>query len=168
MASTVAYSLPTINKLDKILIQLQKDICRLPKSTPNVMTQLLHTMFGLEAFSLRNAYLRCIGKQFRDALNDTGHLGTIYQGLINYILAKNGGAQNIPIITKNACVRSPITCTLYLLKNVAGTHIRSTQTDFPLTPTKLETEWITQAQSYPNINIKLCHHFLNKLLFYHI
>jgi hypothetical protein len=60
---TVAFSLPTINKLDKILIRLQKDIYGLPKSSPNVMTQLPHNMFGLEAFSLRNAYLRCIGEQ---------------------------------------------------------------------------------------------------------
>ena len=53
----VAFSLPTINKLDKILIRLQKDICGLPKSSSNIMTQLPHNMFGLEAFSLRNAYL---------------------------------------------------------------------------------------------------------------
>jgi hypothetical protein len=45
-------SLLTINKLDKILIRLQKDVCGLPKSSPNVMTQLPHTMLGLEAFSL--------------------------------------------------------------------------------------------------------------------
>jgi hypothetical protein len=59
---TVAFSLPTINKLDKTLIRLQKSICSLPNSSPNVMTQLPHNMFGLEAFSLRNAYLRCIGE----------------------------------------------------------------------------------------------------------
>jgi hypothetical protein len=64
------------------------------------MTQLPHTMFGLEALSLRNAYLYCIKEQLRKALNDTGRLGTIYQGLTNYIFAKHGGAQNIPRITK--------------------------------------------------------------------
>jgi hypothetical protein len=132
------------------------------------MTQLLHTMFGLEAFLLRNAYLKCIGEQLGDALNDTGKLGTINQGLTNYIIAKNGGTQNIPRITNNACIRSPITRTLFLLKHVARTYIRSTHPNFPLTPTKLEIDWITQAQLNPTINIKLCHHFLNKLLLCHI
>jgi hypothetical protein len=165
---TVAFSLPTLNKLDKILIRLQKDICGLPKSSPIVMIQLPHTMFGLEAFSLRNAYLCCIGEQLREALNDTGRLGTIYQGLTNYIFAKNGGTQNILRITKNACVHSPITRTLFLLKHVAGTHIRSTHPNFPLSPTQLETSWITQAQLHHNINLPLCHHFLNKLLLCHI
>jgi predicted double-glycine peptidase len=70
------------------------------------MAQLPHTMFGLEAFLLRNAYLRCIGEQLWDALNNTGRLGTIYEGLTNYIFAKNNGAQIIPRITKQACVQS--------------------------------------------------------------
>ena len=69
---TVTYSMPTINKLDKILIRLYKSICGLSKSTHNIMTQLLQNMFGLEAFSLSNAYLRCISKNLCDALNDTG------------------------------------------------------------------------------------------------
>jgi hypothetical protein len=132
------------------------------------MIQLPHNMFGLEAFSLRNAYLRCIGEQLRDALNDTGYLGTIYQGLTNYIFAKNGRAQNIPRITKQACVRSPISCTLYLLKHVAGTHIRNHHDNFLLSPTNLETNWLAQARSHPNLSIKLCYHFLNKLLLHHI
>jgi hypothetical protein len=55
------------------------------------MTQLPHEMFSLDAFSLRNAYLRCIGEQLRDALNDKRRLGTIYQGLTNYIFAKTRG-----------------------------------------------------------------------------
>jgi hypothetical protein len=97
-------------------------------------------MFGLDAFSLQNSYLRCIRKQLRNALNDTGQLGMICQGLTNYIFAKNRGAQNISRITNLACVRSPITRTLYLLKHVAGTHICSNQIEFPLSPTKLETD----------------------------
>jgi hypothetical protein len=101
---TVAYSMPIINKLDKILIRLHKSICGLPRSTSNIITQLPQNMFGLEAFSLRNAYLRCIGENLRNALNDIGRLGIIYQGLTNYIFAKNGRAQNIPRITKQACV----------------------------------------------------------------
>lgn len=165
---TVAYSLPTSNKLDKILIHLQKDICSLPKSAPNNMTQLLHTIFGLKAFLLRNIYLRCTREQLGDALNDTRKLGTINQGLTNYIIVKNDGIQNIPRITNNACVRSSITHTLFLLKHVTRTYIRSTHPNFPLIPTKLEKDWSIQAQLNLTINIKLCHHFLNKLLLCHI
>jgi hypothetical protein len=58
----------------------------------------------LEAFSLKNAYLRCIGENLCDELNNTGRLSIMYQGLTNYIFAKNGGAQNIPRITQQACV----------------------------------------------------------------
>lgn len=58
----VPYSLPTIKKLDKKIIATQKTICGLPKRTTNVITQLPHDLFGLEAFSLKNAYLICIGE----------------------------------------------------------------------------------------------------------
>jgi hypothetical protein len=75
----VPYSLPTIKKLDKKIIGIQKTICGLPKCTANVITQLPHKLFGLEAFSLKNAYLRCIGEQLRNALNDQGRLGIIYK-----------------------------------------------------------------------------------------
>ena len=165
---TIAFSLPTINKLDKILIHLQKDLCGLPKSSSNIMIQPPHNMFGLEAFSLRNAYLCCIGEQLRARLKNTGQLGIIYQGLTNYIFAKHDGVQNIPRITPNACVCSPITCILFLLKHVARTHIRSTHPYFLLSPTPLETSWITQAHLHDNITLLLYHHFLNKLLVCHI
>jgi hypothetical protein len=36
----VPYSLPSINKLDKKIIALQKKICGLPNRIPNVTTQL--------------------------------------------------------------------------------------------------------------------------------
>ena len=68
----VPYSLPTTKKLDKKIIGIQKTICGLPKCTANVITQLSHKLFGLEAFSLKNAYLRCIVEQLRNALNDQG------------------------------------------------------------------------------------------------
>ena len=64
----VPYSLLAIIKLDKKIIAIQKKICGLPKCTPNIVTQLPHDMFGIEAFSLKNAYLRCIGEQLRNAL----------------------------------------------------------------------------------------------------
>jgi hypothetical protein len=90
------------------------------------------------------------------------------QGLTNYIFAKNGRAQNIPRITKQACIQFLISCTLFLFNHFVGTHIRNNQANFPLAPTKLETTWLTQAQLCPTININLYHHFLNKLLLYHI
>ena len=78
----------------------------------------------------RNAYLRCIGEQLWNALNHTRRLGIMYQGLTNYIFAKNGEAKNIPRNTKQACVRSSISRTLYLLKHMARTHICKYQDNF--------------------------------------
>ena len=85
----VPYSLPSITKLDKKIIGIQKPICGLPKCTANVITQLPHDLFRLEAFSLKNAYLRCINEQLRNALNDKGRLRIIYKGLIQHILSKH-------------------------------------------------------------------------------
>jgi len=59
---TVPYSLPATKKLDKKIISIQKTICGLPKCTTNITAQLPHEFFGLEAFSLKNGYLRCISK----------------------------------------------------------------------------------------------------------
>jgi hypothetical protein len=75
----VPYSIPAITKLDKKITGIQKTICGLPKCTVNIITQLPHDLFGLEAFSLKNAYLRCISEQLRNALNDPGRLGIIYK-----------------------------------------------------------------------------------------
>jgi hypothetical protein len=106
------YSIPNITKLDKKIIGLQKTICGLPKSTPNITTQLPHDQYGLDAHSLKTEYLTCIGKQLRNALNDPGRLGTIYKGLISYILAKYGGSQHLPLLNKEACLHSPTSRTL--------------------------------------------------------
>ena len=122
----VPYSLPALKKLDKKLIALHKTIYGLPKCTANIITQLPHDLFGLGAFSLQNAYLRCIGEQLQNALNDKGRLGRIYFGLVQHILAKFGGSEELPRITTHHCVRSPITRTLYLLKHHAGVHLKST------------------------------------------
>jgi hypothetical protein len=45
------YSMPDIQKLDRKLIALQKAICGLSRSTPNITTQLLHELFGINVFS---------------------------------------------------------------------------------------------------------------------
>jgi hypothetical protein len=58
----VPYSMPTIKKLDKKIISLQKKICGLPMCTPNVATQLPHDLFGLEAFSIPHMYRRTTPK----------------------------------------------------------------------------------------------------------
>ena len=112
---TIPYSLLAIIKLDKKIIAIQKNICGLSKCTPNIVTQLPHDIFGIEAFSLKNAYLRCIGEQLRNALNDKGRLGIIYRGLTHFILAKNRGAENIPRIKYQDCTRAPTTRTLFLI-----------------------------------------------------
>ena len=78
----VPYSLLTIKKLDKKFIALHKKICEVPKCTSNIDTQFLHDLFGIEVFSLKNAYLRCIGEQLQHALNDTCRIGKIYNGLL--------------------------------------------------------------------------------------
>jgi hypothetical protein len=49
----VPYSMPTITKLDQKIIALQKAICGLPKSTPNITTKLPHDQFGLDVQSLK-------------------------------------------------------------------------------------------------------------------
>ena len=139
----VPFSLPTIRKLDKLLIRLQKTICSLPKSAPNVTTQLPHHLFGLNAFSLTQAYLRCIGEQLRDALNDPGILGSIYQGLTNYIFSLYGGSKNSTIPTA-ACLHSPITRSIYLLKTSGRIHLRKYMDGSHITMQPLETKWLSQ------------------------
>lgn len=64
---------------------------------------------------MENAYIKCIGKQLIITLNDKGTLGRVYKGLIQYILARYGGAQNLTHISHHDCTRSPITIILLLL-----------------------------------------------------
>ena len=165
----VPYSLPAIKKLDKKIIGIQKVICGLPKCTANIITQLPRDMFGLEAFSLKNAYLRCISEQLRNALNDPGRLGTIYKGLIQHILAKHGGAQDIQRIKYQDCIRSPTTRTLFLMKKEGGAHLKSIEANFQLHITELEKEWRTQATNeLPQLSIELSLKLLHKLLNHNI
>jgi hypothetical protein len=49
----VPYSIPAITKLDKKITGIQKIIYGLPKCTANIITQLPHDLFRLEAFSLK-------------------------------------------------------------------------------------------------------------------
>src|SRR4028119_1537913 len=79
----VPYSTSTIKKLDNKILRAQKTTCGLSKCLSNITTQLPHELYGLDAFSLKNDYLRCIGEQLLNALNDKGTLGIIYKGLLH-------------------------------------------------------------------------------------
>jgi hypothetical protein len=164
----VPYSMPNIAKLDQKIIALQKAICGLPKSTPNITTQLPHDQFGLNAHSLRTKYLTCIGKQLRNALNDPGRLGIIYIGLTNHILAKYGGSQHLPLLNKEACLHSPTARTLYLLKHNGLAHIQTDEIAFPHSDTPLATIWIQKTINHPNITAILNRKYLQQLLLFNI
>lgn len=77
----IPLSMQTIKKLDKKIIAQHKTTFGLTKCTSNIVTQLPHDLFGMEAFTFKNTYLRCICEQLRNVLNDTGRLGKIYNGL---------------------------------------------------------------------------------------
>ena len=104
----VPYAMSVIRKLDKKIIATQKSIYRLPKCMSNAITKLPQNLYGLDAFSFKNAYIRCIREQLQSALNDKGRLGKIYNGLTRYILAKHGGSQNIPRIKTYDCLDHPL------------------------------------------------------------
>jgi hypothetical protein len=158
----VPYSFPAIKILDRRVMALHKNICGLPKCMSNTVSQLPHDMFGTKAFSLKNAYITCIGEQLIHALNDKGRLGVKYNGLTRHILAKHGGSLDLPRISHHDCIRSPITRTLFLLKTTSGTHLRSTLDKFPLLPTPLETQWMHQAHSIPTLTPKISLKYLHK------
>ena len=164
----VPYSIPAIKKLDKKIIALHKTICGLPKSTSNIAIQLPHDLFGIEALSLQNAYLRCIREQLQNALNDKGRLGKIYYGLIQFILAKFGGSKEIPCIKYHHCVRSSITRTLFLLKHETGVHLKSTIDSFLLNSSPLETAWSKEVQNLQGLNPNTSLKLLQKLLLHNI
>jgi hypothetical protein len=133
----IPYSMPDIRKLDLQIITLTKAICKVPRSTPNLATQLRHKLFGMDAFSFKTAYLKCIGEQLQDALNDQGRLGTIYRGLTKYIMAKYGGYTTLTHITTAACLHSPTTHTIALL-NENKIQILSFDKAFHVTCTEMD------------------------------
>jgi hypothetical protein len=164
----VPYSMPNLAKLDQKIIALQKTICGLPKSTPNITTKLPHDQFGLNAYSLRTEYLTCIGKQLRNALNDRGRLGTIYIGLTNHILTKYGDSQHLPLLNKEACLHSPTARTLYLLKHNGLAHIQTDKVTFPQNDTPLTTIWLQKTINHPNLTANLNRKYLHQLLLLNI
>jgi hypothetical protein len=151
----VPYYMPNIAKLDQKIIALQKAICGLPKSTPNITKKLPHDQFGLNAQSLKTEYLTCIGKQLCNALNDLGRLGIIYIGLTKHILAKYGGSQHLPLFNKEACLHSPIARTLYLLKHNGLAHIQTDNIAFPDNDIPLAKTWFKKKTNHPHITVNL-------------
>lgn len=119
----VPFSKPSIKKLDKIISKLTKDICHIPNSSAYILTQLPHINFGINVTSLFLDYIHCIGQQLIQALNDLCHLGIIYQGLAKYITAKYGDSLHLPKLKQQACTRSPIARTLFLLKREYEIHV---------------------------------------------
>jgi hypothetical protein len=135
---------------------------------PNITTKLPHDQYGLNAHSLKTEYLTCIGKQLRNALNDLGRLGIIYKGLTNYIFAKYGGSQYLPSFNKEACLHSPTSRTLYLLKYNGKAHIQTENTTFPNMETPLTTIWLQRTINYPTITPNINHKYLHQLLILNI
>ena len=164
----VPYSMPNITKLDQKIIALQKAICRLPKSTPNITMRLPHDQFGLNTYSLKIEYLTCIEKQLCNALNDPGRLGIIYTCPTNHILVKYGGSQDLPLLNKEACLHFPIARTLYLLKHNGLAHIQTEKETFPHNDTPLATIWFQKTTNHPNIIANLNRKYLYQLLLLNI
>jgi hypothetical protein len=65
----VPYSIPTIKKIDKNIIALHKKICGISKCTFTSLHNSLTTYLELK-HSHYKMYLRCIGEQLQNALND--------------------------------------------------------------------------------------------------
>jgi hypothetical protein len=146
----VPFSKPDIKKLDKIISKITKEACRIPRSTANILTHLSHENFGINATSLLPDYIHCIGQQLLQALNDQGQLGTIYQGLTKYITAKYGGSLDLPKLKQQACSKSPIARTLFLLKKEYEIHIATTNKAFSIKQTQLELTW-KSTPAYANL-----------------
>jgi hypothetical protein len=160
--------MPNISKLDQRIIALQKAICGLSKSNPNITTKLPHDQFGLNAQSLKTEYLTCIGKQLRNVLNDPGRLGIIYKGFTNHILAKYGGSQHLPRLNKESCLHFPTARTLYLLKHNGLAHIQTDHTTFLHIDTPPAKIWLQKTINYPNITASLSRKYLYQLLLLNI
>ena len=126
----------------------------LPKLTIVYGTQLPHELYGLDAFSLKNDYLRCIGEQLLNALNDKGKLGKIYKGLLHLVLAKQGGSNNLPRIRSYDCFQSPITRTLFLLKTMGYIQLKSALDNFLHEPAPLKLYGCKKPKHSPTSTTK--------------
>lgn len=94
---------PTLEKLDKVLNKLIKEICNIPKSTANILIHLPHEDFGINTKPLLPYYINYIGKQLIHSLKDQNQLGQIYQGLTKHNTAKHGASLHPPHPKYQAC-----------------------------------------------------------------
>ena len=92
-----------------------------------------------------------------------GTVGIIYEGLLHLILAKYGGSNNLPRIRSFDCYQSPITPTLFLLKTMGQGQLKSALDNFLHEPAPLETIWLYEAQTLPNLNNQTSMKLLQKL-----
>jgi hypothetical protein len=94
----VPYFLPTIKKLDKKFIGIQKAICGLPKCTANIIIQLPHDLFGLEAFSLKKyipkMYQRTTQKRIKRPRKIRNNIQTTHTTHISQIRGSRGHTKN--------------------------------------------------------------------------
>ena len=141
----IPFSKPHIKKLDKILSKLIEEICYLPNNTTNILTHLSNQDFGKNTTSILPDYINCIDKQLLNALNDQGQLGQIYQGLTKYITSKYGGSHHLPHLKYQACARSPISHTLYLLEREYEIHVHTSIKSFPIKNSTIELGWTQTA-----------------------
>ena len=113
--------------------------------------------------------MRYIGEEFRNALNDKRKLKIIYRRLTHFILAKHGGAENIPRIKHQDCIRSSTTRILFLIKKIEGAHLHSQIDNFPLKATPPKQMWCQLLETQlPQINSTQTFKFLHKLLLQNI
>jgi hypothetical protein len=119
----------------------------------------------MDTFSFKIAYLKCIGVQLRDALNDQGRLGIIYRGLTKYIMAKYGGSTTLTHITTTACLHSPTTRTIALLNE---NKICSLDKNFHTTCTELEKQWEERQHKLNKLQQKNTQKLLHKLYTFNI
>lgn len=132
---TVIFSKPYIKKLDRIMSKLIKKICNLPKSTSNILTHPSHEDFGINTTSFLPDYINCIRQQLIQALNDQCQLDNIYQGLAQTHQHMIWGILVPPKLQYQACVRSPIARTTFLLEQDYEIHKNTNNHSFPIKQT---------------------------------
>lgn len=82
----------------------------------------------------------------------------------HHIIAKYGGALNLPCIKFQDCVWSFTTCTLYLFKTNVDVYLESEIIKFPPLDTQFKTTYLEETRNQPNYNLQLSLGLLYKLL----
>ena len=112
----VSYSIPSIKKLKKKNYWIPKNNLWSTQMLNKHNNQLPHDFVWTRNLLTKNAYLRCISEQLRNAFNDPDTLDTIYKWLIQHIFVKYGGAENVHRLKYHDCTISPTIRTRFLMK----------------------------------------------------